>query len=81
MLYAVVAVFIVLYFQKVSTQSKMVWGLHKGSGSTLFKISAHNDVITGTHMVCAVNVDRVWLCVYVYVSCLSQASTVLSPQI
>lgn len=25
----------------------MVWGLHKDSGTTLFKISAHNDTITG----------------------------------
>ena len=33
--------------QKVSTQAKMVWGLHKNDGSTLFQIAAHNDVITG----------------------------------
>ena len=42
---------ILLYFYQVSTQSKMVWGLHKDSGSTLFKISAHNDAITGMYSV------------------------------
>ena len=43
-----------LCFHQVSTQSKMVWGLHKDSGSTLFKISAHNDAITGIVVVSVV---------------------------
>ena len=37
---------------KVCTQAKMVWALDKTNGSTLFQISAHNDVITGIYILC-----------------------------